>query len=279
MQCPVVSVGPVCVWAALLALAVLDTSISTAASKWPSQHISTVASPQLSPGSLLCFCSPVPPCTASQSLLGRGLCGFFLGSPTVPSVSWRLLWASLSPRNSPPVLWAHVHLSKLHSPSLCITGLVCACLSSTGPSSSSRGLCALVWAPRAPSSASRGLCALASAPGARPLLHGACVCLSGLPGLTLGIAGLVCACLGSPGSLSASRDLCALVSAHWAHPVYHRVQFLQLLLLLSRFSRVRLCATPEMAAHQAPLSLGFSRQEHWSGLPFPPLMHESEKGK
>ena len=41
-----------------------------------------------------------------------------------------------------------------------------------------------------------------------------------------------------------------------------------LLLLLSRFSRVRLCATPEMAAHQAPPSLGFSKQEHWSGLPF-----------
>ena len=51
---------------------------------------------------------------------------------------------------------------------------------------------------------------------------------------------------------------------------------LLLLLLLSRFSHVRLCATPEMAAHQAPQSLGFSRQEHWSGLPFPPPMHESE---
>ena len=50
-----------------------------------------------------------------------------------------------------------------------------------------------------------------------------------------------------------------------------------LLLLLSRFSRVRLCATPQMAAHQAPPSLGFSRQEHWNGLPFPPPMHESEK--
>ena len=44
---------------------------------------------------------------------------------------------------------------------------------------------------------------------------------------------------------------------------------LLLLLLLSRFSRVRLCTIPEMAAHQAPPSLGFSRQEHWSGLPFP----------
>ena len=50
-----------------------------------------------------------------------------------------------------------------------------------------------------------------------------------------------------------------------------------LLLLLSHFSRVQLCATPETAAHQAPLSLGFSRQEHWSGLPFPSPMHESEK--
>ena len=34
-----------------------------------------------------------------------------------------------------------------------------------------------------------------------------------------------------------------------------------------------------MAAHQAPPSLGFSRQEHWSGLPFPSPMHESEKCK
>ena len=50
-----------------------------------------------------------------------------------------------------------------------------------------------------------------------------------------------------------------------------------LLLLLNRFSRVRLCATPETAAHQAPRSLEFSRQEHWSGLPFPSPMPESEK--
>ena len=50
-----------------------------------------------------------------------------------------------------------------------------------------------------------------------------------------------------------------------------------LLLPPSRSSRVRLSATPETAAHQAPPSLGFSRQEHWSGLPFPSPMHESEK--
>ena len=42
-----------------------------------------------------------------------------------------------------------------------------------------------------------------------------------------------------------------------------------LLLLLSCFRRVRLCATPETAAHHAPQSLGFCRQEHWSGLPPP----------
>ena len=49
------------------------------------------------------------------------------------------------------------------------------------------------------------------------------------------------------------------------------------LLLLSHFSRVQLCATPQTAAHQPLPSLGFSRQEHWSGLPFPSPMHESEK--
>ena len=49
-----------------------------------------------------------------------------------------------------------------------------------------------------------------------------------------------------------------------------------MLLLLSCFSRVRLCATPETAAHQAAPSLGFSREEHWSGLPFPSPMRESE---
>ena len=49
--------------------------------------------------------------------------------------------------------------------------------------------------------------------------------------------------------------------------------------MLSHFSRVRLCATPYTAAHQASLSLGFSRQEHWSGLPFPSPMQQSEKWK
>ena len=42
-----------------------------------------------------------------------------------------------------------------------------------------------------------------------------------------------------------------------------------LLLLLSCFNHVRLCATLWTAAHQAPLSTGFSRQEYWSGFSCP----------
>ena len=50
-------------------------------------------------------------------------------------------------------------------------------------------------------------------------------------------------------------------------------------MLVSHFSCVRLCAIPETAAYKAPLSLGFSRQEYGSGLPFPSPMHEGEKWK
>ena len=50
---------------------------------------------------------------------------------------------------------------------------------------------------------------------------------------------------------------------------------LMLLLLLSRFGRVRLCATPETAAHQAPTSLGFSSQEHFSENTFPIAFSEN----
>ena len=72
----------------------------------------------------------------------------------------------------------------------------------------------------------------------------------------------------------------ALIKGKYTHIIYiYTHTYTLLLLLLSHFSRVRLCATPETAAHQAPPSLGFSRQEHWSGLPFPSPMHESEKWK
>ena len=40
--------------------------------------------------------------------------------------------------------------------------------------------------------------------------------------------------------------------------------------MLSHFSRVPLFSTPWTVAHQAPLSVGFPRQEYWSGLPCPP---------
>ena len=44
-------------------------------------------------------------------------------------------------------------------------------------------------------------------------------------------------------------------------------------------SCVRRFATPWTAAHQAPPSIGFSRQEYWSGVPFPSPVHESEERK
>ena len=40
--------------------------------------------------------------------------------------------------------------------------------------------------------------------------------------------------------------------------------------MCASLSDVQLLATPWTVAHQAPLSMEFSRQEHWSGLPFPP---------
>ena len=43
-----------------------------------------------------------------------------------------------------------------------------------------------------------------------------------------------------------------------------------LVIMLSHFSRVQLCATLRTVAHQAPLSMEFSRQGCWSGLPCPP---------
>ena len=43
------------------------------------------------------------------------------------------------------------------------------------------------------------------------------------------------------------------------------------IVIVKSLSRVRLFATPWTVAHQAPLSMGFSRQEYWSGLPFPSL--------
>ena len=45
--------------------------------------------------------------------------------------------------------------------------------------------------------------------------------------------------------------------------------FQKMCYVLGHFTCVRLFVTPWTVAHQAPLSMGFSRQEYWSGLPFP----------
>ena len=65
-------------------------------------------------------------------------------------------------------------------------------------------------------------------------------------------------------------DLFALVSITNSERILYGFRALNnmcmlLLLLLSCFSCVRLCATPWTAAYQAPPSMGFSRQEYWSG--------------
>ena len=59
--------------------------------------------------------------------------------------------------------------------------------------------------------------------------------------------------------------LVSFIAAYW-------FAFYVLLLLLNHFSHIRLLATPWTAAYQAPPSMGFSRQEYWSGLPCPTLV-------
>ena len=65
----------------------------------------------------------------------------------------------------------------------------------------------------------------------------------------------------------------SLLHCRWI--IYHlshqrsSIYTLLLLLLLSRFSRVRLFVTPWTIVCQVPLSIEFSRQEYWSGLLFP----------
>ena len=84
----------------------------------------------------------------------------------------------------------------------------------------------------------------------------------------------------SRGSSQPGLNLCLLHLLHWqlgSLPLSH-ICSLSAAAAKSLQSCPILC-DPQMAAHQAPPSLGFSRQEHWSGLPFPSPMHESEKWK
>ena len=59
-----------------------------------------------------------------------------------------------------------------------------------------------------------------------------------------------------------------LTYKHFHSSLRNGFKYAMLLLLLNRFSCVQLCATSQTVAHQAPPSLGFSRQEYWSGCHF-----------
>ena len=61
------------------------------------------------------------------------------------------------------------------------------------------------------------------------------------------------------------------IKKYWLYSPCCATYLYSLLLLLRCFSCVQLSATPWTVAHQAPLFMGFSRQEQWSGLPWPPL--------
>jgi len=84
-------------------------------------------------------------------------------------------------------------------------------------------------------------------------------------------------------SLSIDRDIVSRTHPYWsplcnvgivfAHNICtpsHIYTLNHLCAVLSRFSCVQLFSTLWIVAHQAPLSVGFSRQEYWSGLPWPP---------
>ena len=58
------------------------------------------------------------------------------------------------------------------------------------------------------------------------------------------------------------------ILCHWA--TWEIPDFTMHVCLLSGFSHIRFCASLWTVACQAPLSMGFSRQEYWSGLPCPP---------
>ena len=61
-------------------------------------------------------------------------------------------------------------------------------------------------------------------------------------------------------------------------PVFLDLMMSLLMCVLSRFSHVQLFATVLIVACQAPMSLGFSRQEYWNGLPCPPPRNLPDPG-
>ena len=72
---------------------------------------------------------------------------------------------------------------------------------------------------------------------------------------------------------------CKLVYTEWINnSSYCTAQGAISSALLQSFSHVQLFVTPWTVASWAPLSMEFSRQEYWSGLPFPSLRHLSNPG-
>ena len=71
------------------------------------------------------------------------------------------------------------------------------------------------------------------------------------------------------------RDMLNVVMRYYNIPVQYW-EFSRRRILLSHFSHVQLLCDPTDDSPPGSPSLGFSRQEHWSGLPFPSPMRESE---
>ena len=65
-------------------------------------------------------------------------------------------------------------------------------------------------------------------------------------------------------SILKSRDITLMTKVHLVKAMVFPVK-----VKVKSLSRVRLFATPWTAAYQAPPSMGFSRQEYWSGVPLP----------
>ena len=76
-----------------------------------------------------------------------------------------------------------------------------------------------------------------------------------------------------PGGEGGNGGVGGVLSSFWSLQVPSQLAHSQLCVcvcVLRGFSCIRLFVTPWTAAHQAPLSMGFSRQEYWRGLPCPP---------
>ena len=100
----------------------------------------------------------------------------------------------------------------------------------------------------------------------RPLIH-----LTLQHCLRCVITGRIPFCFFQESEFHEGRDsVCVCIPDNWPHGQHS---------VLRHFGHFRLFETLWTVAHQAPLSVGCSRQEYWSGLPFPSPVHESEKWK